>query len=67
MVSSIGDSQSNVAQVLREQKQRVDEQQVKSTEENTRKNQIRATEVARTEQTQNNADERRGNTVNISV
>lgn len=68
MVSSIGNgvSNSNVSQVMKEQQQRVVEQKDKKIQENTRQEQFDIEQEARVEQ-QNNIDERRGNTVNISI
>lgn len=69
MVSSIGNgsSQNSMVQVLQQQIERSDEQRAQQVAEQNRQAQIRSEQEVKETQRQANADERRGNSVDISV
>ncbi|MDX2367143.1 MAG: hypothetical protein QNK36_01845 [Colwellia sp.] len=69
MVSSIGSGSSHnaVAQVVKQQNERVDEQKVEQIIEQRRQAQIKLVEETKAAQRQTDADERRGRFVDINV
>lgn len=69
MVSSIvsGSSHNAVAQIVKQQNERVDEQKVEQIIEQRRQAQIKLVEETKAAQRQTDADERRGRFVDINV